>query len=109
MSGALLILAIIGFLGAARLAARAAFRFLFRGVESFLAGQVRETHARRGDITALQTADVTRRAVRRARRISLAALMGWVCLLAVPPFTPWAQAIYAAYVPLWLYPPRRRA
>lgn len=109
MQGLLLILAIIGFIGAARLAGRAAFRVLFRGVEGFLAGEAGDTHARRGDITALRTAEAVRSTAKRARLASTALLAAWIGLLVIPTFTPWPRLIYAAYLPLWLVHRRKRA
>jgi hypothetical protein len=105
----LLIFAILGFLAAARLAGRAGFRLLTRGVEVFLVSEAGRTHAQRGDITALRDADVARRSARRKRLGALVVFAGCVGLLAVPPFTPWPTLVYASYAPLWLLPPRRIA
>jgi len=98
----LLVLAVLGFLAVARQAGRAALRLLTRGVEVYLATEVGQTHARRGDITAWKTAEVTRRSARRGRFGALAVFTLCVGMLAAPPFTPWTAALYAAYSPLWL-------
>jgi len=98
----LLVFAFLGFVGALRLAGRALLRLLARGVEAFIASEASRTHARRGDITALQAADEMRAATRRNRVQALAIFAGSVALLAVPPFTPWTAVLYACYLPLWL-------
>ena len=105
----LLVLAVLGFLAVARQAGRSAVRLLARGVEAFLASEVGQTHAQRGDITALQAAERTRGAARRARLGALVVFAGCVGLLAVPFFTPWTTAVFAAYSAFWLLPPRRES
>jgi hypothetical protein len=104
-----LILAVIGFLAVMRLAGRAGLGLMVRGVEVFLAKEVGQTHARRGDLTAWNAAEAARTSALRGRLGALALFTTCVGLLAVPPFTPWTAAVYAAYAPLWLLAPRKRA
>lgn len=102
----LVVMAVFGFLGAARLAGRALFRLLTRGAETFITSEVRQTHARRGDITALQASDAAYAVARRRRLEATALFAGSVALLAIPPFTPWTAVLYACYLPLWFARPR---
>jgi len=104
----LLLLAILGFLAVLRLSAVAGLRALGRGVEAFLAREVSEAHARRGDITALQAARITRTKTSRARLYAVLRLALTVALLVVPALSPWPRLIYATYAPLWLLFYRRR-
>jgi hypothetical protein len=107
MSTVLLILAAFGVLGLVRQAAVAGFGLLRRGVEVYLTSGVEETHARRGDITALREAEGARQLARRARRIAGLRLGLAVALLVIPPLTPWPRLLYAASAILWFLPPRR--
>jgi hypothetical protein len=104
----LLILAVVGFLAVLRLSLVAGLMVLGRGVEAFLAREVTEAHARRGDITSLQAAQVTRSKASRARVHAVARLALTVALLVAPVLSPWPRLIYAAYSPLWLLFHRRR-
>ncbi len=103
------VFAILGFLAVVRLAALALFRIVGRGVEAFVAGQVGDTHARRGDVTGLRNADAARTVARRARRSAFALLATSVGLLLLPMLTPWPRWLYVAYVPLWLVSPGPRS
>ena len=103
----LLILAVFGFFGAVRLAGRSLLRLVTRGAETFITSGVLQTHARRGDITALQASETAYADARRRRLGATATFAASVALLAIPPFTPWTTTLYACYVPLWLARPRR--
>lgn len=107
MDFVLLVLAVFGFLGAARLAGHALLRLLSRGVETFLTREVSQTHARRGDLTALQASDAAHAVARRSRMLALGAFAASVALLIVPAFTPWPALMYACYLPLWFLRRRR--
>jgi hypothetical protein len=109
MDTLLLLLAVIGFLAMARVAARAAFRLLHRGVEAFIAAEAGATHARRGDITALQESQDARRRARRARFLAAATFIVSMALLIGPLFSPWTRIVYALFSPLLLLPARKRA
>jgi hypothetical protein len=102
------VLAVFGFMGALRLAGRSLLRLLTRGAETFITSEVRQTHERRGDITALQASDEAYATARRKRFQATALFAGSVALLAVPPFTPWTALLYACYLPLWFLRPRLR-
>lgn len=104
----LVVLAVFGFLGALRLAGRSLLRLLTRGAETFITSEVRQTHARRGDITALQASDAAYAAARKKRLQATTLFTGSVALLAVPAFTPWPALLYACYLPLWFLRPRLR-
>lgn len=102
------VLAVFGFMGALRLAGRSLLRLLTRGAETFITSEVRQTHARRGDITALEASDAAYSVAKRRRFQATALFAGSVALLAVPPFTPWTALLYACYLPLWFVRPRLR-
>jgi len=100
------VLAVFGFMGAARLMGRALLRLMSRGVEAYLASEASRTHARRGDITSLEASDAIQTVARRARFRAGAVFAGSVALLAIPVFTPWTAILYACYLPLWFARPR---
>ena len=66
MSTVLFVLAVFGVLGLLRQVGVAGFGLLRRGVEVYLTSGVEETHARRGDITALREAEGARQLAWRA-------------------------------------------
>jgi hypothetical protein len=102
------LLAVAGGVGAAWHLVRAAFRFLRGGALGVVAEEMERTHARHGDLTALEERRRERdRARRSSRQWGLAAL-GWLALLAVPSFTPWPRLIYAGYAAVWIGPVARR-
>jgi hypothetical protein len=109
MNVAIMLLAILGFAAAAGQLLRALLVALGTGVESFLAREVTEVNARRGDLTALQEAESRHKVARRARFGAVARVSFWTALLAIPPFTPWTAILYACYSPLWLLGGLRRA
>ena len=108
MNTILTILAVAGIGAAAWHVVRAAFRFLRQEATGIWADELSRTHARRGDVTALEEARRQRQAVLRARRRVLTEGVGWLALLLVPSFTPWGRTIYAGYAVLWLLPLLRR-
>lgn len=105
----IVLLAVLGFLAVAGRLLRALLLALGTGVESFLAREVTEVNARRGDLTALQEAEARHAIARRARFGAIARVGLWTALLAVPPFTQWTALLYACYSPLWLLTRFRRA
>jgi hypothetical protein len=100
----LIVLAIAGAAAAAWHMIRAAFRCLGYGATGFWNRELARTHARRGDVTALEEAERGRASAGRFRRRSAWEAGGWFVLLVVPPLTPWSTHIYAAYAVLWLVP-----
>lgn len=108
MSTILTVLAVAGIGAAAWHVVRAAFRFLRQEATGLWAGELARTHARRGDVTAVEEARREAERVSRRRRRVLAEGIGWLVLLIVPAFTPWARPIYAGYAVLWLVPAVRR-
>jgi len=107
MSTVLFVLAVFGVLGLLRQVGVAGFGLLRRGVEVYLTSGVEETHARRGDITALREAEGARQLAWRARWVAGLRLGFAVALLVIPPLTPWPRLLYAASSILWFLPPRR--
>jgi hypothetical protein len=87
---------------------RALFRMVRGGVETFIAGEVANARAGRGDISALTAAEEWRASSRVARRWYAAQVLGWLILLIIPTFTPWTRELYAAACVLWLVPRRRQ-
>lgn len=104
----LTVLALIGIAAALWHVGRAALRFLGHGAAGLWTDEVARTHARRGDVTALEENRRQREAVSRYKTRTGAEAIGWLVLLLVPPLTPWGRHIYAAYTLLWLVPALRR-
>jgi hypothetical protein len=84
----------------------AAFRALRGGVDAFIARDLADTRAQRGDLTGLADAAEARGRARRRRVAALSAAAFWAGLLIVPPLTPWPRLVYAVYALLWLVPRR---
>ncbi|MBW3551969.1 MAG: hypothetical protein KY466_00590 [Gemmatimonadetes bacterium] len=100
----LTILALAGIGAAAWHVVRAVFRFLRQEASGLWTDELARTHARRGDVTALEETKRRATEVARRRRRAVAEGVGWLALLAVPALTPWARPIYAAYAVLWAVP-----
>lgn len=108
MQTVLTLLALTGFAAAAWHLVRAAFRFLGRAAAGIWADEMSQTHARRGDLTALEESRRERaRATRSGARSGLVAA-GWLAALVAPALTPWPVPVYAAYSLLLLEPAVRR-
>jgi hypothetical protein len=86
----------------------AALRFLRHGAVGIWTDEVARTHARRGDVTAMEETRRQRESASRWTTRSGAEAVGWLILLLAPPLTPWARHVYAAYALLWLVPALRR-
>jgi hypothetical protein len=108
MNTILILLSVAGLVAVLIRAVRAGMRLLSRGVDGFLAGEVAQQRALRGDLTGVADADRDRGAARAWRRRAAGELALWVALLAAPPLTPWPEGLYATYAVLWLLPRRRR-
>ncbi|HEX2166178.1 MAG TPA: hypothetical protein VHG09_02965 [Longimicrobiales bacterium] len=104
MSTAILLLAIAGAIAVMLRLLRAAFAALRGGVDAFIARDVAETRAHRGDLTGLDDARAAAALARRRRWLSLGHAFLWAGLLIIPTLTPWPQALYACYALLWLVP-----
>jgi len=83
---------------------RAGFRFLRFGATGFWADELARTHARRGDVTAMEDARQERATRSRWKTRAGIEAVGWLILLLVPSLTPWGRYIYAAYALLWIVP-----
>lgn len=100
----LTLLAAAGVLTTAWQLLRAAVGFLAFAATRIWAGEMAETHARHGDLTALQEDRQEQAAAARSgTRSGLTALV-WLALLVGPAFTPWTRTVYAAYSLLLLEP-----
>ena len=108
MDTLLTILAVAGIAAAAWHVVRAAFRFLRQEASGIWTDELARTHARRGDVTALEEAQREAAAVARRRRRAAVEGAGWLALLAAPALTAWARPIYASYALLWTLPFLRR-
>lgn len=108
MNTLLNLLALAGGAAAAWHLVRAALRFLNGGAREVWADELARTYARHGDLTSMD--ETRKKKVRTARgtRRALAAAVGWLAVLAVPPLTAWPRLIYAAYSVLWVPPLARR-
>lgn len=102
------LLAVAGFLAVLVRAGRALFVALWRGVDAFLARDLEQARAQRGDLTGLEEARVVRAGARRRRVVALSLAGLWIALLVVPILTASPTAVYALYSVLWLLPRRRR-
>ena len=102
------ILAVAGILAAAWHVVRAAFRLLWQEASGFWANELSRTHARRGDVTALEASKRQAAMVAVRRRRVLAEGIGWLALLVAPPLTPWTAWIYAGSSAFWALPYLRR-
>lgn len=100
------ILAVAGIAAVLLRAVSSALRALRGGVDAFLARDVADARAQRGDLTGLADATEVRAAARRRRLFFLAAFGFWLGLLVVPPLTPWPRFLYAVFSLLWLVPRR---
>ncbi|MDX1674484.1 MAG: hypothetical protein R3314_06810 [Longimicrobiales bacterium] len=108
METVLIVLAVAGIAAAAWHLVRAAFRFLGWAAAGIWAGEMSQTYARRGDLTALEESRRERVEATRSGVRSGVAAAAWIVVLAAPAFTPWALAIYATYSLLLLWPLARR-
>ena len=108
MSTVLTILALAGVAAAAWHFVRAAFRFLRHGATGYWTDEMARTHARLGDVTAMEEARRERDAQSRSKRRAGLVAVGWLVLLVVPTFTAWPEPIYGGYAALWLLPLARR-
>jgi hypothetical protein len=102
------VLAVFGVLAVLFQAGRAMFSLLRGGVDMFLARDLHEVRAQRGDLTGMQEANALRRTGRQRRAIAAARLSFWIGLLIIPNFTPWPAQMCAAYCVFWLFPRRPR-
>ncbi len=103
------LLAVLGVIAVLGRVVRALFSLLRGGVDMFMARDLHETRAQRGDVTGMQEAVSLRRVGRQRRAVAAARLSFWIGLLIVPSFTPWPAQLCAAYCIFWLLPPRNRA
>jgi hypothetical protein len=103
----LILLAVAGGLSAAWHLVRAASRFVTGEAMGVVAAELEHTHARHGDLTALEERRRERRVARRRGRWAGLAALGWLVLLVAPSFTPWPRMIFAGYSVLWLGPATR--
>ena len=108
MNTVLTLLAVTGIAAAAWHLVRAAFRFLRETAAGIWAGEMAETQARRGDLTALEESKRKRADARRSGARKGLAVFGWLALLVAPALTPWARPVYASYALLLLEPAVRR-
>jgi hypothetical protein len=104
MSTAIMLLALAGVIAVVLRLLRALFASLRGGVAAFVARDVAETRAQRGDLTGLDEARAADAVARRRRFIALGAASMWIGLLVVPVLTPWPSLLYAAYSLLWILP-----
>lgn len=108
MGTAIMLLAAAGVIAVMLRLLRALFATLRGGVDAFIARDVAETRAHRGDLTGVDDARAAAGLARRRRLIALGTACMWIGLLVVPALTPWPALLYAAYSLLWLIPRRTR-
>ena len=105
----LILLAIPGVLAVLLRLGVALFGTARHTVEWYVARQISNRHAQRGDLSALAEAEKIRSAAaRQQRRWGLHAL-AWTTLLAFPLLVPGAVIVYPLYSVLWFLPRHRVA
>jgi hypothetical protein len=104
MGTAIMLLAAAGVIAVMLRLLRAFFAALRGGVDTFLAHDVADTRAQRGDLTGVDDARGAARLARRRRLLALGTASVWIGLLVVPTLTPWPALLYASYSLLWLIP-----
>jgi predicted metal-binding membrane protein len=85
---------------------RAVFVTARYSIERFVAGQIADTRAQRGDISGMSEAEVIRRNSRAAAVRALLQLILWSVALIVPFFLPGTLLIFVLYGLLWFVPSR---
>jgi hypothetical protein len=108
MNTAIILLAVAGVIAVGLRLVRALFATLRGGVDAFLAHDVADTRAQRGDLTGVDDARAAARVARKRRLLALGTASMWIGLLLVPVLTPWPTLLYAGYSLLWLIPRRPR-
>jgi hypothetical protein len=108
MSTAIMLLALAGAGAVVLRLLRALFAALRGGVDAFVARDIAETRAQRGDLTGLDDARSVALAARRRRLRALGVASVWGGLLVFPTLTPWPAMLYATYSLLWVLPRRIR-
>jgi len=102
-----LLLALIALPGIAAVLLRwssAVFGMARLSVERFVAGQIADSRAQRGDISGMTEAEAIRRRSRAEQlRLTLQILL-WSAALLIPVLLPATFVIYALYGLLWLVP-----
>jgi hypothetical protein len=106
LSLVLLLLAVLGFVALVGRMGRAALRLGLNAAEATAATGLAEVSQRRGDITGFMERQASGQALRRARRVNAASLLGYAALLILPPFFGLGREVYAAASLLWLLPRR---
>ncbi|CAN5710601.1 hypothetical protein BH23GEM10_BH23GEM10_11500 [soil metagenome] len=104
-----MLVAVAGFAAVALRAVGALLLVVRFAVDAFLARDLADARARRGDLTGVSDAAGARALARRRRLAAVGALCTWGSLLIVPPLTSWPTLLYASYSLLWLLPRRRTA
>jgi hypothetical protein len=108
MSTAIMLLAFAGVIAVMLRLLRALFATLRGGVDAFLARDVADTRAHRGDLTGVDEARAEAALARRRRLLALGTACIWIGLLVFPMLTPWPRFLYASYSVLWLIPRAQR-
>ena len=87
---------------------RAVLRALQRGTDAFLAREIADVRANRGDLTGVDDARVARERLRAGRSRALVFVLLYLVLLIAPSLTAMPMPLYAACNLLWLLPPAWR-
>jgi len=72
--------------------------------ERYVARQIKQQRAERGDLSGLSEAEKIRSAAARQQTRFIAESLGWVMLLALPLLVPAAVFLYPLYSVFWLLP-----
>lgn len=107
-----LLLALIALPGIAAVLVRwfaAVFGMARHSVERYVAGQIADNRAQRGDISGMSEAESIRRRSGAEQMRLLLQVLGWTGLLVAPLLLPASLVFYALYGLLWLVPRPTRA
>lgn len=109
MTLVLILLAIPGVLAVLLRLFTALFGLTKHTIERYVAGQISDQHAERGDLTSLAAAEKVRGTATRMQLRHLIEALGWGTLLALPLLVPATVILYPFYAIVWLLPHRMPA
>ena len=104
MTSLLILIALPGIAAVVLRWSRALFVTARHSLERFIAGQIADTRAQRGDISGMSEAESIRSKARAEALRSLLLVLFWSALLLGPLLLPGTLLIYALYAVLWFLP-----
>lgn len=104
MTFVLFLLAIIGVLAVLLRLALSLIGATKHSIERYVARQIKDQRAERGDLSGLAEAENVRAAAARKQTRWIVESLGWAMLLALPMLSPIALFLYPFYAVFWLLP-----